>query len=88
MKKILLIGFVIVLLVGIATATDLISFTSDSKITKIYTSTICDKEITMLSSVSLCDKNTPKEIVVDFETDSKTNLLKVDFNGIERSSKK
>lgn len=88
MKKILLIGFVIVLLVGIATAIDLISFSSDSKLTKIYTSTICDKEITMLSSVSLCNKNTPTEIVVDFEKDSKTNLLKINFNGIERSIKK
>lgn len=82
----IIVGFIVIggILVG---AIDL-TFTSDSKLTKIYTSTICDKEVSILSAVKICNKDTPLEIDVDFDKDLKTGVTNIDFNGIERSVKK
>lgn len=79
MKKItttIILG--IFLLSCVSAAFDL-TFSSDSKLTEIYTSSLCAISIK-------CDENTPTEIDVDFEKDSKTGVIKVDATGIGRNN--
>lgn len=77
MEKILIFSLIF-LLIGITSAFSL-SFDSDSKITKVYSSSLC-------SFSTKCDINTPTEIDVDFEKDSKTGVMKIDYAGVLRSS--
>jgi len=83
MKKIIWTLIIIGMLGLVGATLTLTKF--DTKETVLKSAPICEKEAPQISNVQKCDDDIPSEIVVDFDKEKKTGLIKIDYAGIKRS---